>query len=126
MPRNWNAHSGTMDSHTGYPEEFFHDARKFDSGGHHSYSQLIMLRASLEEVFTLNLEQCQEHLQCLLRPLLEWAVGRKDIWTPQAHAGHLIGLRPVPPMDVDKMLLVCHNLEVEERILISVRNGFFR
>mmetsp|Transcript_6495 Transcript_6495/g.9559 ORF Transcript_6495/g.9559 Transcript_6495/m.9559 type:complete len:390 (+) Transcript_6495:281-1450(+) len=126
LPTNWNAHPGTMDAHNGYPEEFIHDARKLDSGGHFNYSHLIMLRASLEEVCQLDLEQCQEKLKCLLQPLLEWAVKRKGMWIPSAHAGHLIGLRPASTLDVDKMLLVCHNLEFKEKIFISVRNGFFR
>ncbi|KAI2488893.1 Aminotransferase class-V [Fragilaria crotonensis] len=119
---DWNAYPNEMGPH-GYPEKFFPDARKFDSGGNMTQVLLSMLRASLEEVFALDTVDAQTKLKTLMHPLLDWAK-RKEVFVPKNHAYHLVGLRPNNIM-VEQMIDVCHRLE-SDGVFISVRNGYFR
>lgn len=122
LPPNWNAHAGTMTPH-GYPDTFVTDARKLDSGGNMTLILLSMLRASMTEVATLDLESCQRQLKKLMQPLLDWAVA-KGFSIPTAHGYHLVGLKP-NSMSVEDMLRVCDHLEAEG-VFITVRNSVFR
>ena len=119
---DWNAYPNEMGPH-GYPEKFFPDARKFDSGGNMTQVLLSMLRTSLEEICALDIVDAQSKLKTLIQPLLEWAK-RKEIFVPKFHAYHLIGLR-LNDITVEHMIDVCHRLE-SDGIFISVRNGYFR
>ena len=119
---DWNAYPGEMGPQ-GYPENFFADARKFDSGGNTTQVLLSMLRASLEEVSILDVDETQARLRTLIQPLLDWAKG-KDMWVPPSHAYHLVGLKP-GNVSVEDMLTVCDQLQ-SDGIYVSVRNGVFR
>jgi hypothetical protein len=77
----------------GYPETFFPDARKFDSGGTISPILISMLLASLQEVCALDMDLIQPTLKILMQPLLDWAI-ENDMWVPRSHHFHLVGLKP--------------------------------
>jgi selenocysteine lyase/cysteine desulfurase len=120
--QNWNAYPNQMTSQ-GYPEKFFSNARKFDSGGTFSNVMLYMTLKSLKEVISLDLSEAQITLQQIMLPLLKWATENK-IWYPSNHAYHLVGLKP-NNLSVEAMLEVSECL-ASQGIYISVRNGFFR
>lgn len=91
--QKWDASTDVMGPN-GYPETFFGDARKFDSGGKPNPILLPMLRSSMEKVVKLNLHREQLRLQSLMKPLLVWAQ-RSDFNLPlEPHASHIIGLNP--------------------------------
>lgn len=119
---DWNAYPDEMGPH-GYPETFYPDARKFDSGGTISQILISMLLASLQEVCALDMDLVQAKLKILMQPLLDWA-NEKDVWVPRSHYFHLVGLKP-RNITVEDMLTVCRHLEADG-IYISVRNGAFR
>jgi selenocysteine lyase/cysteine desulfurase len=118
----------------GYPETFFTDARKFDSGGKPNSLLLPMLRASLELVVQLELYQVQAQLGELMQPLLHWAV-HHGFTIPCRHenhsssldyANHLVGIRPLRSMSVDELLSITQELQQNKGIYIAARCGGFR
>jgi selenocysteine lyase/cysteine desulfurase len=115
-------HADRMGPH-GYPGEYYTDARKFDCGGRPNPLLLPMLKASLEEVVALNLDDLQATLKELLRPLLEWAESSGQFARPKHHAYHLVGLRPVRPMSVDQMTAIADRLLKTKKIHLAVRAG---
>jgi selenocysteine lyase/cysteine desulfurase len=108
----------------GYPETFFNDARKFDSGGRPNPLLLPMIRTSLEEVVKLNMSTAQETLRGLTAPLLEWATANSYTITPGPHASHIIGLRPkyLTPQEMIGMTKAL----AQRGIFLAVRCGGFR
>lgn len=109
----------------GYPESFFHDARKFDSGGKPNAVLLPMLRQALEEVNQLDLEYSQQVvLKTLVDPLLTWASSRGYGIPRSPHAYHLVGIQP-PQKTPEELLQMAQCLR-DEGIIIAVRCGGFR
>lgn len=118
----WNAIPDEMGPR-GYPEVFLPGACKFDSGGKPNPLLLPMLRASLEEVATLDVGAAQQKLRKLIEPLIAWAEERG--WgVPNLCAGHLIGLRPTN-MTVKEMVDIGSKLR-DVGVYIAVRCGVFR
>jgi selenocysteine lyase/cysteine desulfurase len=120
----WEASKNEMGP-AGYPEKFFDDARKFDSGGKPHPIVLPMLRASLEQVVERNAEQIQNQLKSLTQPLVDWALSHGFRLAPGGHAFHLIGIRPPFHISPEQMTSVCSHLQ-ERGIYIAVRCGAFR
>ena len=108
----------------GYPEKFYSDARKFDSGGKVNPILIPMLCSSMEEVARIDMQEAQIKLKSLITPLLEWAKDNGFILSPGPHAYHLVGLRPCNRTPED-LLQVCSKLQ-EKGIYIAVRCGGFR
>lgn len=108
----------------GYEEKFLLDARKFDSGGKANPLLLPMLRAAMEEVALLDLEEAQKQLKELIAPLLEWAENNSYIVSPAPHASHLIGVRPLN-RTTKELLEMCDRLK-KHGIYVAVRCGLFR
>jgi len=121
---DWDASKEEMGPN-GYPEKFFKDARKFDSGGKPNPILLPMLRASLEHVAALDKKTLQSSLKELMKPFLEWVESSPTLYLPQAHGFHLFGVRPTN-MTPDQMIELCNRLADEKRIFIAVRCGAFR
>ena len=92
----------------GYPEKFFPDARKFDSGGNMTQVLLSMLRVSLDEVCLLDAVDAQSKLKTLMEPILDWAKVN-GMFVPRSHAYHLVGLKP-SNIPVEDMIEVCRRL----------------
>jgi selenocysteine lyase/cysteine desulfurase len=107
----------------GYPGEYYKDARKFDCGGKPNPLLLPMLKASLEEVVALNVDELQATLKELLDPLLSWAVTSGKFILPKHHSYHLVGLKPVPPMSTDQMTVIADQLLRTKKIHLAVRAG---
>jgi selenocysteine lyase/cysteine desulfurase len=119
----WDASKNEMGP-KGYPETFFDDARKFDSGGRPNPLLLPMIRTSLEEVVKLDMPTAQETLRGLTARLLEWATANGYTITRGPHASHIIGLRPkyLTPQEMIGMVKA-----LEQRgIILAVRCGGFR
>jgi selenocysteine lyase/cysteine desulfurase len=112
-------------SDDGYPTAFFKDARKFDSGGKANPVLLPILRASLEEIVTLDIEEAQQQLKILMSPFLQWASGR-GYALPSSHAHHLVGIRPTNQISTEKMIAIAARLECAHNVYIAVRCGAFR
>jgi selenocysteine lyase/cysteine desulfurase len=112
-------------SDDGYPTTFFKDARKFDSGGKPNPVLLPILRASLEEIVTLDIEEAQQQLRALMSPFLEWAT-RHGYTFPTSHAHHLVGIRPTSQASTEKMIAIAERLESAHNVCIAVRCGAFR
>lgn len=124
---SWDASKDEMGP-TGYPEKFFGDARKFDSGGKPNPILLPMLRASLEHVVSLDRSELQAVLKDLMQPLIDWVRRSSNtFYLPATHAYHLVGIRPVNnSMTPSQMIDVCNRLQKEKSIYIAVRCGAFR
>ncbi len=108
----------------GYPETFFHDARKFDSGGKPNPLLLPMIRASLEQVVMLDRKGAQDSFKMLMDPLLSWARSHGYTVTSGDHAYHLVGIEP-PQRTTDEILDMDNRLKLAG-ILVAVRCGGFR
>ena len=121
--KDWDASKNEMGP-KGYPETFFNDARKFDSGGKPNPLLLPMIRTSLEEVVKLDMSSAQETLRGLTVRLLEWATANGYTITPGPHASHIIGLRP-KDLTPQEMIAVAKAL-AQRRIFLAVRCGGFR
>jgi selenocysteine lyase/cysteine desulfurase len=121
----WDASKNDMGPN-GYPEKYFDDARKFDSGGKPNPILLPMLRKAMEEVVeNVDLKTVQGQLQVLIEPLLEWAIANSFTLTTGKHASHLIGIRP-NFLTAQQMLDICSKLQKEHNIFVAVRCGAFR
>jgi selenocysteine lyase/cysteine desulfurase len=120
---NWDAAKNEMDAN-GYPEIFFDDARKFDSGGKPNPILMPMLRASLEQVAKLDFVQVQEQLHRLMAPLIEWALSNGYTMTSGDCAYHLFGIRP-SHLTTQQMIDLCSSLQ-QKGIYVAVRCGAFR
>jgi selenocysteine lyase/cysteine desulfurase len=120
---NWDAGKDVMGP-TGYPEKFFKDARKFDSGGKPNPIFLPMLRASLEQVSLVDRDEAQETLKVLMDPLVSWARdnGYKVPCEPRAY--HIVGIEP-PDRTTEEILAMAKKLK-ENGIIVAVRCGGFR
>jgi len=123
----WDMGKGNMDSN-GYPEKFYADARKYDSGGKANPILFPMLRAALEEVNTIDVTDAQKQLRRVTKPLFDWVAGRGGDYyeLPSTHAYHLIGLRPKRTMTPRQMVEIATRLRTEDGICIAVRCGSFR
>ena len=122
--KDWDASRDEMGPN-GYPEKFFKDARKFDSGGKPNQILLPMLRTSLERVAVVDKSRLQLALKDLMSPFLEWVRGSANFQLPSAHDHHLFGVRPTK-MTPEKMIEICNRLQKEEKVYIAVRCGAFR
>ena len=120
---NWDAAQDTMGP-KGYPEKFFDDARKFDSGGKPNPILLPMLRASLEHLVQLDFAQVQEQLRQLMMPLVDWALANEFAVTQRDRAYHIVGIRPLK-LSTKEMIKVASDLQ-KEGIFVAVRCGAFR
>jgi selenocysteine lyase/cysteine desulfurase len=121
----WNASRNEMGPN-GYPERFYTDARKFDSGGKANSILLPMLAKSLEEVAALgDLEIVQQRLKRLMEPLFLW-VRENNSYSlnrgPRAY--HLIGIVP-ENRTPEEMIEMAARLQ-QRGIYIAVRCGCFR
>jgi selenocysteine lyase/cysteine desulfurase len=122
---NWDASKDCMGP-LGYPEEYYSDARKFDSGGKPNPMLLPMLRKAMELVVErVNLQTCQAQLQTIIQPLLDWALHHGFTLTPGPNAYHLIGIRPTF-LTPTQMIEIVSRLQTEHQIYIAVRCGAFR
>jgi hypothetical protein len=120
----------------GYPEAFFHDARKFRDGGKANPILLPMLKTSLEQVVqtmtmpdgTINFQAAQDQLKQLMEPLLEWAATNGFAQLRGPHVSHIIGLRPTITNHVTphQLLNIATSLKQEDGIYVAVRCGGFR
>jgi 7-keto-8-aminopelargonate synthetase-like enzyme len=135
MDPAWNASQNEMGPH-GYPEEFFHDARKFRDGGKANPILLPMLKTSLEQVVqtmtladgTICFQAAQDRLKQLIEPLLKWATTNGFAQWPGPHVSHIISLRPTSKNHVTphQLLNMAASLKQEDGIYVSVRCGGFR
>ncbi|CAJ1969538.1 unnamed protein product [Cylindrotheca closterium] len=108
----------------GYPEEFYSDARKFDSGGKTNPILIPMLRAAMEEVALIDVNCAQQQLKVLMAPLLKWAKEHDYSVSPGPHASHLIGIRP-PNRSNTALIKMCEDLKAKG-FYVAVRCGGFR
>lgn len=121
---SWDASKNDMGP-KGYPEKYFSDARKFDSGGKPNPIILPMLRKSMEIVVqNVNLNTAQTELKEIMKPVVEWAMNNGFSLTPGPLAWHLVGLRNTS-LTAQQMLDVCSRLQ-GHNIFIAVRCGAFR
>lgn len=121
--KDWDASMDEIGP-AGYPEAFYSDARKFDSGGKPNPIMLPMLRASMESIVLIDTQEIQKQLKALIQPLLHWAAQNGYIISPGPHASHLIGIRP-SQRTPEELLSMCRALQ-EKEIIIAVRCGVFR
>jgi Aminotransferase class-V len=126
---NWESYPNEM-GEKGYPEEFVHDARKFDGGGKPNPIILPMLQKSLEQlVERIELHKCQAQLQVIVGPLLRWIESNHQKFKlPQSsHVYHLMGIRPTDDwLSVTDMLEIAKRLQTEHKVYLAVRCGIFR
>ena len=109
-------------SASGYPEKFYNDARKFDSGGKANPILLPMLRAAMEEVALVEVKLAQEKLKKLITPLLQWAKHNSFSLPMKPHSSHLIGIRP-PNRSSQELVRICDSLKAKG-IYIAVKFGW--
>jgi selenocysteine lyase/cysteine desulfurase len=131
---SWDASKNEM-SPEGYPDTFYKDARKFDSGGKVDAIRMPMLKASMEAVAQLDLKQAQQSLKTLMEPLLNWvkqqqqgaddkADGKYAVGPgPRAH--HIIGLVALNKTPTE-MIQMARKLQEEYGVVVAVRCGGFR
>lgn len=111
----------------GYPEEFFPDARKFDSGGKPNPILLPMIRTALDSVTQLSMEDVQFKLRNVCQPLLNWASKDDRVTLPLEHGYHLIGVKPTGENATpERMEEVRKRLQESFGIVLAVRCGSFR
>jgi selenocysteine lyase/cysteine desulfurase len=108
----------------GYPEKFFDDARKFDSGGKPNPLLLPMLRASLEQVVLIDREKAQESFKALMDPLVSWAHSHGYTVPREPRAYHLVGIEP-PRRTTDELLDMVNQLKMNG-IIVAARCGALR
>ena len=122
---NWDASQNEMGP-KGYPEEYFSDARKFDSGGKPNPIILPMLRLGMEQVVErVEITKAQGQLKTLVTPLMDWACANGYKMTSGPHCYHIIGIRPTF-LTTDQMLEWNTRLQKDHKIVIAVRAGAFR
>jgi selenocysteine lyase/cysteine desulfurase len=123
---DWNSHPNPMGPH-GYPETYYSDARKFDSGGKSNPILMPMICAALERVRTLDPNKIQCQLQNLMQPFLDWVEHSSafDLASSSANVYHIIGIRP-RFMSFSQMMEACQRFQVEKKIYLAVRAGLFR
>ena len=108
----------------GYPEKFFNDARKFDSGGKPNPILLSMLRMSLEQVSLIDRAKAQGALKVLMEPLLSWARENGYIIPSEPRANHLVGIE-LPDCTTDEVLALVQKL-AGRGIFVAARCGGIR
>ena len=108
----------------GYPEKFFDDARKFDSGGRANPVIIPMLRAALEEVVLVDQTTVQESLKLLMTPLISWAEANAFTVSSEPRAYHIVGIEP-PNCTVEELMEMAGKLK-ELNIMVATRCGGFR
>lgn len=127
-PASWGISKNEMGPR-GYPDQFFSDARKFDSGGKANPITLPMLQTSLEHVILLDPVQTQQQLQNLMEPLLSWVMqeagGRFSISGQRPRAAHLIGIIPRDKTP-EELIEMSELLEHDHGIIVAVRCGGLR
>mmetsp|Transcript_2105 Transcript_2105/g.4568 ORF Transcript_2105/g.4568 Transcript_2105/m.4568 type:complete len:223 (+) Transcript_2105:256-924(+) len=123
-PSSWDVSKNEMGP-SGYPERYFNDARKFDSGGKAHPLLLPMLRAAMEEIVSIDVVKAQEQLKVLTQPLLDWAVGNGYSLKDGPRAYHLIGIVPNEKTP-EEMIVVAKRLAAEKGVILAVRCGGFR
>ena len=127
---SWDASKNEMGPN-GYPEKYYGDARKFDSGGKANPLLLPMLRTAMEEIVCCSIDdlaKAQSKLKILTKPLLDWAAdGNKYGYSVKTgpRAYHLIGLVPEEKTP-EEMIEISKRLATEKGIIIAVRCGGFR
>mmetsp|Transcript_10941 Transcript_10941/g.26289 ORF Transcript_10941/g.26289 Transcript_10941/m.26289 type:complete len:558 (-) Transcript_10941:1057-2730(-) len=109
----------------GYPETFYGDARKFDSGGKANPLLLPLLRKAMEEIASIDAVEAQLYLEELMQPLLNWAVGNGYSVNTSSRAYHLIGLIPNNKTP-EEMIDIEKRLASEKRVILAVRCGGLR
>jgi selenocysteine lyase/cysteine desulfurase len=134
-------HKNEMRPKQGYPEQYYNDSRKFDSGGKANPILLPMLQVAMESVVQLgDLVQVQLQLKTLMEPLLNWAIQNNytinkvdnnqdnntdDEDYDQYHAYHIIGLIPKEKTP-EEMIIMVQKLAKERKIFLAVRCGGIR
>mmetsp|Transcript_19290 Transcript_19290/g.48022 ORF Transcript_19290/g.48022 Transcript_19290/m.48022 type:complete len:450 (+) Transcript_19290:168-1517(+) len=109
----------------GYPEKFFGDARKFDSGGKANPLLMPMLRIAMEEVSLINTAEAQLQLKDLMHPLLVWATENGYSVKTVDRAYHIIGLIPHNKTPAE-MIEIAKKLAEGKGVILAVRCGGFR
>lgn len=109
----------------GYPEKYYGDARKFDSGGKANPLLLPMLRKAMEEVSLLNSAELQLTLKVLMNPLLVWAAENGYSVKTGPRAYHIIGIIPNEKTP-EEMIEIAMRLAEEKGVILAVRCGGFR
>jgi selenocysteine lyase/cysteine desulfurase len=123
---DWDS-SKDMMGPTGYPTQFFQDARKFDGGGKPNPILLPMLRESLKSVVSIDTSELQARLKEVTQPLVDWIHSIDAFFLPTSHGFHLLGIRPREPyMTTDQIIEVCKRLQSEFGIYTTVRCGALR
>ena len=126
----WDASKNEM-SPDGYPDTFYKDARKFDSGGKVNSILMPMLQASMETVSKLDMKESQQSLKALMEPLLNWVKASKEqeqgryTVSPGPRAHHIIGLVPLDKTPTE-MIQMSRRLQEEHGVVVAVRCGGFR
>lgn len=123
-PTSWDASRNEMGPR-GYPEKFFGDARKFDSGGKANPLLMPMLRTAMEEVSQINTAEAQQLLKVLMHPLLDWATENGYSVETDNRAYHIIGLIPHDKTP-EEMIEIAEKLAKEKGVILAVRCGGFR
>jgi selenocysteine lyase/cysteine desulfurase len=109
----------------GYPETYYGDARKFDSGGKANPLLLPLLRKAMEEIASINAVEAQSQLKVLMQPLLDWAAGNGYSIKTAPRAYHLIGLVPNEKTP-EEMIEIANRLAAEKGVILAIRCGGFR
>ena len=109
----------------GYPEKYYGDARKFDSGGKANPLLLPMLQKAMEEIECIDVAAAQVQLRILMQPLLDWASEHGYSINTGPRAYHIIGLVPNEKTP-EEMIEIAKILQTKKRIILAVRCGRFR
>ena len=109
----------------GYPERYYADSRKFDSGGKANPFLLPMLRTAMEEVCKIDTGKAQIRLKTLMQPLFDWAVRNGHSIKLDPRAYHLIGI-VLKDKTPEEMIEISKRLAEEKKIILAVRCGGFR
>lgn len=109
----------------GYPETYYGDARKFDSGGKANPLLLPLLRKAMEEITSIDAAKAQSQLKVMMQPLLDWAAGNGYSVKTGPRAYHLIGLVPNEKTP-EEMIEIAKRLAAEKGVILAVRCGGFR
>ena len=109
----------------GYPETYYGDARKFDSGGKANPLLLPLLRKAMEEITSIDAVKAQSQLKVMMQPLLDWAAGNGYSVKTGPRAYHLIGLVPNEKTP-EEMIEIAKRLAAEKGVILAVRCGGFR
>ena len=119
----------------GYPEQFVHNALKFNQGGRPNPIILPILRVAIEEVVqtmtmedgTISFDKAQNQLRTTMEPLLHWAKNNGYVQNPGPQMSHIVGLRPCPTKHMTPRQLLDIATALQQRgIYLAVRCGGFR